>query len=66
MPWSRINPSRDSPPCRGCQRELKMPGCHDRCDEYKAWKKQLEAVNQKRKEYNELCQLTTRGRRYGK
>lgn len=66
MGWTRINPSRDSPPCRGCQRELKTPGCHDRCEEYKAWKKQLEAVNQKRKEYSQLPPLIKKERKYGK
>lgn len=43
-------PFRDKPPCYGCGREIKMPGCHDRCEEYNRWKQELERINRKRQE----------------
>ena len=45
------SPIRDQPPCMGCTREIKAPGCHGRCEDYKAWKKVLDAVKENRREY---------------
>jgi len=35
--WRRFNKSgqKDYPPCGGCPD--RTPGCHDRCERYKAW-----------------------------
>lgn len=66
MAWKRLAPVREKPPCAGCARDGKRPGCHDRCAEYKEWKAQVAAVNQKRKEYSVLPPLTKKERKYGK
>ena len=41
-------PVRGKPPCYGCRREEKKPGCHDHCRDYAAWKKDLDEINRKR------------------
>lgn len=38
-------------PCKDC--EDRYPGCHDRCEGYKAWKKKLEEKNKAEAEYRE-------------
>lgn len=43
-------PVREKPPCYGCRREQKTPGCHDHCGDYAAWKKYKDEVNRKRAE----------------
>ena len=45
------NPVREHPPCYGCTREEKRPGCHDRCKDYKAWKDLVQEVQGKRNAY---------------
>ena len=40
---------REKPPCKGCSE--RYPGCHDNCENYKAWKSRLDEVNKRRKEY---------------
>ena len=55
---SRPDPvTREMSPCNGCTE--RFPACHGRCpkDErgepgYQAWRKRLDEVNKKRKEYN--------------
>jgi hypothetical protein len=48
---SRPDPvTREIPPCKDCRD--RHPGCHDKCDGYKAWKMRLEEINNKRKEYD--------------
>ena len=44
------SPIRDKPPCKGCIE--RNPGCHDKCDKYKEWKKILDSANKARQEYN--------------
>jgi hypothetical protein len=56
---SRPDPvTREMSPCNGCTE--RFTACHDRCpkDErgepgYQAWRNRLDALNKKRKEYNE-------------
>lgn len=43
-------PVREKPPCYGCRRKEKTPGCHDYCDDYDAWKKNKDEINRKRAE----------------
>lgn len=43
------NPIRDTPPCKGCPD--RRTACHDSCDGYKEWKRRLDEVNKRRKEY---------------
>ena len=43
-------PVREKPPCYGCRREEKTPGCHDLCGDYAAWKKNKDEINRKRAE----------------
>ena len=49
MGVSLDSPIRDIPPCKGCAD--RTPGCHDKCEKYKEWKKILESANKARKEY---------------
>lgn len=35
-------PCREVSPCKGCTRNEKRPGCHDRCKDYKDWKAVIE------------------------
>lgn len=45
------SPVRDMAPCWGCpDRE---PGCHDRCDAFKAWRKNVDKVNEARRAYSD-------------
>lgn len=44
-------PARGKPPCYGCQREDKAPGCHGRCEAYERWRKTVDEANGRRKEY---------------
>ena len=46
-----VIPVRDCAPCKGCTREGKAPGCHDRCEAYKQWKHGVDYTNEKRREY---------------
>lgn len=43
-------PVREKPPCYGCSRDGKKPGCHDRCAEYGAWKREKDEINRRRAE----------------
>lgn len=60
-----LDQTREKPPCAGCCRDNKRPGCHDRCDDYNAWKQRLAELKKKRKEYIALYGLTKKERRYG-
>ena len=45
------SPVRDMAPCWGCpDRE---PGCHDRCDAFHAWRKNVDKVNEARRAYSD-------------
>ena len=44
------SPVRDKPPCKDCSE--RYPGCHNKCDKYKEWKKILDSANKARQEYN--------------
>lgn len=49
---SRPNPvTREMSPCKGCIE--RFTACHDKCENYKAWKSRLEELNKRRKEYKE-------------
>ena len=43
------SPIRDKPPCKGCNE--RFTACHDKCDKYKEWKRDLDELNKRRKEY---------------
>ena len=34
-------------PCHGCTKRKPGTGCHDRCEEYKAFRKELDELNRK-------------------
>ena len=42
-------PIRDKPPCKDCKK--RYPACHDKCEQYKEWKKLVDGANKARKEY---------------
>ena len=42
-------PIRDTPPCKDCTD--RHTACHDSCGGYKEWKRRLDEVNKRRKEY---------------
>ena len=44
------SPIRDKPPCKDCKK--RYPACHDKCEQYKEWKKMVDSANKARKEYN--------------
>lgn len=51
-PNSRLQSKiRDPNPCHGCTRPEKRPGCHDNCDDRKAWREELRRVDAARKAY---------------
>ena len=45
------SPVRDMAPCWGCQE--REPGCHDRCDAFKEWRKIVDAANEARRAYRD-------------
>ena len=55
---------REVSPCKGCTE--RFSACHDNCPKdargefgHKAWKANLEAIKERRKEYNELNRRKT-------
>lgn len=46
-----IRPIRDDPPCNGCTRSWKKPGCHDTCPDFKPWHDKKETVRKARFDY---------------
>ena len=44
------SPIRDKPPCKDCKK--RYPACHDKCEQYKEWKKLVDGANKARQEYN--------------
>lgn len=46
-----VCPQRDKPPCYGCKRQEKKPGCHDHCIEFREWKTAAEHNRQAEREY---------------
>ena len=47
-----VCPQRDEPPCYGCTRKEKTPGCHDHCLDFREWKTVVEHNRQAEREYN--------------
>ena len=48
---SRPDPvTREMSPCKGC--EERHEACLGKCEKYKEWRKRLDEVNKRRKEYN--------------
>lgn len=43
-------PVREKPPCYGCGRDGKKPGCHDYCGDFAAWKHNKDEINRRRAE----------------
>ena len=49
---SRPDPvTREMSPCNGCTE--RHEACWGKCEKYKEWRKRLDEVNKRRKEYNE-------------
>lgn len=44
-------------PCMEC--DVREPACHDRCEKYAKYRKQLKAVNDNRKEYQSKKYIRT-------
>jgi len=49
------SPVRDKPPCKGCTERYEA--CWGKCEKYKAWKANLEKVNEERKKYNQRAAI---------
>ena len=51
--WTTMasNTIRDPNPCKDCKRSHKRPGCHDTCEDRKAWRSKLDQVNANRMAY---------------
>ena len=60
-----LTPVRDKPPCMGCTRENKKPGCHDTCQEYHNWKAEIKRVKQAREDYINRTYHKRKGSNYG-
>lgn len=45
------SPVRDMAPCWGCMD--REPGCHDRCDAFKEWRKKVDAANEAMRAYRD-------------
>lgn len=43
------SPTREKLPCKGCKE--RHEACWGKCEKYKEWKKYLDEVNKRRKEY---------------
>ena len=54
-----INPTRELPPCKGCQD--RHTACHGSCDRYKEWKQRLDELNKARREYANKPHLKRNG-----
>lgn len=62
-------PVRDIPPCKGCARPDKKPGCHGNCEPYDEWRRTVEEINRKRAQYRDepkpvYTDLSKRGKRW--
>lgn len=44
-----IQSAREEPPCYHC--EDRAIGCHGSCEKYKAWKSEVDRVNDNRRKY---------------
>lgn len=60
------SPTREVAPCLGCAD--KEPGCHGKCDAYKAWRGRLDLVNEARVKYRDrpMSRDERRERKIGK
>lgn len=54
MPNLIDSPIRDKPPCKGCEKDVAKPQCHDTCPEYARWKAEVDRVNENRRNYGKL------------
>lgn len=45
------SPVREMAPCWGC--EEREPGCHGKCDAFRAWREKVDRANEARNKYRD-------------